>query len=148
MLPIKRIFGICKIIVESKKIPIASSVYFNKELNHLCKKIGIIPIFVERTNFKKIIKKHKTYKNNKNVVGKDIFYPKFKKIKLINDNTNKFVVVDVKIDKALPKLVTLEQIKNEKKLSHIALVKQGRLSVMPIDKKSWICICKLGGLKP
>ena len=64
------------------------------------------------------------------------------------DNTNKFVVVDVKIDKALPKLVTLEQIKNEKKLSHIALVKQGRLSVMPIDKKSWICICKLGGLKP
>ena len=64
------------------------------------------------------------------------------------DNTNKFVVVDVKIDKALPKLVTLEQIKNEKKLSHIALVKQGRLSVMPIDKKSWIFICKLGGLKP
>jgi len=64
------------------------------------------------------------------------------------DKTNKFVVVDVKLYKALPKSVTLEQIKNEKKLSHIALVKQGRLSVMPIDKKSWICICKLGGLKP
>lgn len=64
------------------------------------------------------------------------------------DKTNKFVVVDVKVDKAFPKLVTLEQIKNEKKLSHIALVKQGRLSVMPIDKKSWIFICKLGGLKP
>ncbi len=87
---IKRIFGICKIIIESKKIPIASSVYFNKELNYLCKKIGIIPIFLERNNFKKIIKKHKTYKNNKNVVGRDIFYSKFKKIKLVNDNTNKF----------------------------------------------------------
>ena len=53
-----------------------------------------------------------------------------------------------KNDKCFPKSVTLEQIKNEKKLSHIALVKQGRLSVMPIDNKSWICICKLGGLKP
>ena len=53
------------------------------------------------------------------------------------DKTNKFVVVDVKAKKSLLKPVTLLQIKKEKKLFHIALVKQSRLSVMPIDKKSW-----------
>ena len=53
------------------------------------------------------------------------------------DKTNKFVVIDVKAKKSLLKPVTLLQIKKEKKLSHIALVKQSRLSVMPIDKKSW-----------
>ena len=53
------------------------------------------------------------------------------------DKTNKFVVVDVKAKKSLLKPVTLLQIKKEKRLSHIALVKQSRLSVMPIDKKSW-----------
>ena len=53
------------------------------------------------------------------------------------DKTKKFVVVDVKAKKSLLKPVTLLQIKKEKRLSHIALVKQSRLSVMPIDKKSW-----------
>ena len=53
------------------------------------------------------------------------------------DKTKKFVVVDVKAKKSLLKPVTLLQIKKEKSLSHIALVKQSRLSVMPIDKKSW-----------
>ena len=53
------------------------------------------------------------------------------------DKTNKFVVIDVKAKKSLLKPVTLLQIKKEKRLSHIALVKQSRLSVMPIDKKSW-----------
>ena len=53
------------------------------------------------------------------------------------DKTNKFVVVDVKAKKSRLKPVTLLQIKKEKRLSHIALVKQSRLSVMPIDKKSW-----------
>ena len=48
--------------------------------------------------------------------------------------------------KSLKNPITLKQIKKEKKLSHLALVKQGRLSVMPIDKISWRLICKLGGL--
>ena len=39
-----------------------------------------------------------------------------------------------------------EQIKKNNQLVHLALVKQSRLSVMPIDKKSWFIICKLGGL--
>ena len=87
---INRIFGICKIIIYSKKIPIASSVYFNNELNLKCKKIGILPIKIERKNFHKIIKTHKTYKNNKNVVGKDISYSKLKTSILVNDNTINF----------------------------------------------------------
>jgi len=62
------------------------------------------------------------------------------------DKTKKFVAVDVKTKKTLKNPITLKQIKKEKKLSHLALVKQGRLSVMPIDKISWDLICKLGGI--
>ena len=50
------------------------------------------------------------------------------------------------IKKTLKNPITLKQIKKEKKLSHLALVKQSRLSVMPIDKISWDLICKLGGI--
>jgi len=62
------------------------------------------------------------------------------------DNSKKFVAVNVKFEKNLPKPVTLKQIKKEKKLTHLALIKQSRLSVMPIDEKSWKIICKIGGL--
>ena len=62
------------------------------------------------------------------------------------DKTKKFVAVDVKTKKTLKNPITLKQIKKEKKLSHLALVKQSRLSVMPIDKISWDLICKLGGI--
>ena len=62
------------------------------------------------------------------------------------DKTKKFVAVDVKTKKSLKNPITLKQIKKEKKLLHLALVKQSRLSVMPIDKISWDLICKLGGI--
>ena len=62
------------------------------------------------------------------------------------DKTKKFVAVDVKTKESLKNPITLKQIKKEKKLSHLALVKQSRLSVMPIDKISWDLICKLGGI--
>ena len=62
------------------------------------------------------------------------------------DKTKKFVAVNVKTKKSLKNPVTLKQIKKEKKLSHLALVKQSRLSVMSIDKTSWNLICKLGGI--
>ena len=61
------------------------------------------------------------------------------------DKTKKFVAVNIKIKKSLKNPVTLKQIKKERKLSHLALVRQSRLSVMPIDKTSWNLICKLGG---
>jgi|TARA_B110000263_G_C15283530_1_gene499572 predicted RNA-binding protein with PUA-like domain len=53
------------------------------------------------------------------------------------DPTKKFVVVDVKAKKKLVNPVTLQQIKSESSLQHLSLIKQSRLSVMPIDKKSW-----------
>ena len=62
------------------------------------------------------------------------------------DKTKKFVAVNVKTKKSLKNPITLKQIKKERKLSHLALVKQSRLSVMPIDKISWDLICKLGGI--
>ena len=62
------------------------------------------------------------------------------------DKTKKFVAVNVKTKKSLKNPVTLKQIKKERKLSHLALVKQSRLSVMPVNKTSWNLICKLGGI--
>jgi predicted RNA-binding protein with PUA-like domain len=59
------------------------------------------------------------------------------------DPFKKFVVVDVKKKKKLKNPVSLEKIKLQKKLNHIALIKQSRLSVMPIDKKSWDIIYKM-----
>ena len=53
------------------------------------------------------------------------------------DKTGRFVAVTVQFKKKLAKPVTLENIKNIKELGHLALIKQSRLSVMPIDSKSW-----------
>ena len=53
------------------------------------------------------------------------------------DKSGRFVAVTVKFKSKLLKPVTLETIKNNKKLKHLALIKQSRLSVMSIDYKSW-----------
>jgi predicted RNA-binding protein with PUA-like domain len=53
------------------------------------------------------------------------------------DKNGRFVAVTVKFKNKLLKPVTLEKIKKNKQLSHLALIKQSRLSVMPIDYKSW-----------
>ena len=59
------------------------------------------------------------------------------------DKTERFVVVDVKATKKLKNPVSLEQIKNNNKLKDIALVKQSRLSVMPLKKTEWDIIIKM-----
>ena len=59
------------------------------------------------------------------------------------DNSGKFVVVDIKVKNKLKRSVSLEEIKNNKNLSKIALVKQSRLSVMEISKKEWLEILKI-----
>jgi len=53
------------------------------------------------------------------------------------DQSGRFVAVTVKFIRKLDSPVTLEKIKKNKQLSHISLIKQSRLSVMPIDSKSW-----------
>jgi predicted RNA-binding protein with PUA-like domain len=59
------------------------------------------------------------------------------------DESGRFVAVQVKFKKKLSKSVTLEEIKNTKSLIHLSLVRQSRLSVMPIDSKSWKILNKM-----
>ena len=59
------------------------------------------------------------------------------------DKTGKFVVTDVKTKKRLKKAVSLEEIKSNPKLSNMALIKQSRLSVMPLTKIEWETIIKI-----
>ena len=59
------------------------------------------------------------------------------------DKTGRFVVVDVKAIKKLKNPVSLDQIKENSKLQDIALVKQSRLSVMPLKKTEWEIIIKM-----
>ena len=53
------------------------------------------------------------------------------------DQSGRFVAVTVKFIRKLDKPITLENIKKSKELQHLSLIKQSRLSVMPIDSKSW-----------
>ena len=62
----------------------------------------------------------------------------------ITDKSGRFVAVQVKFNKKLKKSVTLEEVKKIKTLSHLSLIKQSRLSVMPIDSKSWKILYKMG----
>ena len=59
------------------------------------------------------------------------------------DVTKKFVAVDVRAIKKLKKTVSLDQIKNNKKLRDIPLIKQSRLSVMQLRKIEWNTIIKM-----
>ncbi len=59
------------------------------------------------------------------------------------DKTERFVVVDVKAIKKLKNPVSLNEIKDNNKLKNIALVKQSRLSVMPLKKTEWDIIIKM-----
>ena len=59
------------------------------------------------------------------------------------DKTERFVVVDVKATKKLKNPVSLDQIKKNNKLKNIALIKQSRLSVMPLNKIEWDTIIKM-----
>ena len=59
------------------------------------------------------------------------------------DETGRFVVIDVKAKRKLKKAVSLEKIKTIPQLSKIALIKQSRLSVMPLTKIEWDIILKI-----
>ena len=59
------------------------------------------------------------------------------------DKKGRFVAVQIKFKEKLKKHISLEMIKNTKEISHLPLIKQSRLSVMPIDLKSWKIINKM-----
>ncbi len=60
------------------------------------------------------------------------------------DKKGKFVAVQVRFVEKFIVPIPLEKIKKTKEISHLPLIKQSRLSVMPIDYKSWKIICKMG----
>ena len=62
------------------------------------------------------------------------------------DKKKKFVAVQVRFKKMLKKAVSLENIKKNKDLKHLSLIKQSRLSIMPIDSKSWKILNKMSSI--
>lgn len=63
-----------------------------------------------------------------------------------SDKEKKFVAVKVRFKKVLKNAVSLKNIKKNNKLKDLQLIKQSRLSVMPIDTKSWKIILKMGSI--
>ena len=64
------------------------------------------------------------------------------------DKKKRFVAVQVRFEERIKHPISLEKIKKTKTISHLPLIKQSRLSVMPIDYKSWKIIYKMGKIKP
>ena len=60
------------------------------------------------------------------------------------DKKKRFVAVQVRFVSKFKRAISLEKIRENKKISHLPLIKQSRLSVMPIDYKSWKIICNMG----
>ena len=60
------------------------------------------------------------------------------------DKKKRFVAVQVRFVSKFKRPISLEKIKKITKISHLPLIKQSRLSVMPIDYKSWKIICNMG----
>ena len=65
----------------------------------------------------------------------------------ITDKKKRFVAVQVRFVEEFSSPISLEKIKKTKAISHLPLIKQSRLSVMPIDYKSWKIIYKMGKIK-
>ena len=60
------------------------------------------------------------------------------------DKKKRFVAVQVRFVRKFKRAISLRKIKKNKNISHLPLIKQSRLSVMPIDYKSWKIICNMG----
>ncbi len=63
------------------------------------------------------------------------------------DETGRWVCVDMKAVAPMPKPVALVAIKAEPKLAELLLVRQSRLSVMPVSAEHWAMLCRMGGWK-
>ncbi|MDC1096663.1 EVE domain-containing protein, partial [Pelagibacteraceae bacterium] len=62
------------------------------------------------------------------------------------DQKKRFVAVQVRFIEKLKNPISLKNIKKTKAIAHLPLIKQSRLSVMPIDYKSWKIIYKMGNV--
>ncbi len=64
------------------------------------------------------------------------------------DKEGRFVMVDVAPLAPVKTPVSLAAIKAEKRLADFALVRQSRLSVVPVSAEEWRLLCQMGGVKP
>lgn len=64
------------------------------------------------------------------------------------DPTGRFGMVRFRAVKPLPRPVTLAEVKSDPALARLPLIRQSRLSVMPIDDDSWKRLCDRGGAEP
>ncbi|RDD63391.1 EVE domain-containing protein [Ferruginivarius sediminum] len=64
------------------------------------------------------------------------------------DKSGRFGMVDVKAVKPFERPVSLQEIKADPRLQELPLIRQSRLSVMPIDAESWRIICEMGQTQP
>lgn len=64
-----------------------------------------------------------------------------------SDESGRFGMVDVKALMPVKVLVTLAQIKGDERLADLALVRQSRLSVVPVSDKHWNILCAMAGIK-
>ena len=64
------------------------------------------------------------------------------------DASGRFGMVDIKAIRPMVKPVTLADIKAEPKLAELALVRQSRLSVLPVKPAEWKIICAMGDTAP
>ena len=87
---VKRVLGLAIILIEQGYFPIISTVFFNNQVLKICKQYKIKPFRILRSDIKHVMNSHPTYKNKKNVVGKDISFEKIKTKKIINDGRKNF----------------------------------------------------------
>ncbi len=64
------------------------------------------------------------------------------------DASGRFGMVDVKALRPFARPVGLAEIKAEPRLQELALIRQSRLSVMPVRNEEWRQICAMGETKP
>jgi predicted RNA-binding protein with PUA-like domain len=64
------------------------------------------------------------------------------------DASGRFGMVDVKAVRPFTRPVTLAEIKGEERLGDFALVRQSRLSVVPVSEDQWKLICEMGDTAP
>ena len=64
------------------------------------------------------------------------------------DKSERFGMVDLKALYPVKQPVTLAEVKQEPALKDLALVRQSRLSVVPVNKAEWKVMCKMAGIKP
>ena len=86
---IKRTLGISKIVIKNNMFPIISTVTMQSDLLIECNKLQIEVVLLNRP-MDQIHQVREIYKNESNVVGKDIVLEKFNIRTLTNDGTNKF----------------------------------------------------------